>query len=446
MSAKPALLAILLAAPLVAALAPGGAPLASAAPEGSPEEEVHLACVAVASPRPETRAEGLGRLRAVLVAHPELAPRALPAVREVLRLRGPEDRSRAVALLSSVDHAETRRLWLERLDPSEDDRVLEAAVAGGDRGAYPEAELALAERVRRAATPLHRALALEALGGHGGPVARLLLTTPRPGAGWVEESCRALGLGRQPREVAVPALLPLLEHEDVAPRAHAWEALVHLSGRNLPPTRSAWEAWWNGGRPEAEPPAPPAAPGARYEAPEPAHVPTYYGVRLARPRTRVAFCIDMSSSMWGEPTDRARATLARTIREMPTTYAFDVIAFHENVMPWGDRLVRAHPVQKHKAIEWIHSFETVSYTNIYDAVASAFRYGDGARLDAVFLLSDGAANRGRHRRPDDVVEAIAELSRRRVPVHTIGVGEEAFPLLRRIATATGGLFIDAFDH
>ena len=63
----------------------------------------------------------------------------------------------------------------------------------------------------------------------------------------------------------------------------------------------------------------------------------------------------------------------------------------------------------------------------------------------MFLLSDGAPNRGRYRRDDQVVAGIAALSRRRIPVHTIGAGEEVFPLLRRIADATGGRFADAFD-
>jgi hypothetical protein len=96
--------------------------------------------------------------------------------------------------------------------------------------------------------------------------------------------------------------------------------------------------------------------------------------------------------------------------------------------------------------------ETLSYTNLYDAVETAFGYaglGDrpaerSMRLDAVFLLSDGAPNRGRYRREARGVEAIAALSRRRIPVHCVAAGEEVFPLLKAIAAITGGRFVDAF--
>ncbi len=70
---------------------------------------------------------------------------------------------------------------------------------------------------------------------------------------------------------------------------------------------------------------------------------------------------------------------------------------------------------------------------------------DPVVLDAVFLLSDGAPNRGRHRTDDRVVKHIGLLSKRDVPVHTIGAGEKVFDLLKRIARETGGTFVDAFE-
>jgi hypothetical protein len=157
--------------------------------------------------------------------------------------------------------------------------------------------------------------------------------------------------------------------------------------------------------------------------------------------------------MYGRGIDQARRELEATLRDLPSSYAFDVIAFNENVFPFAAGLVNAHPVTKHRALAWIHALETISYTNLYDAVETAFGYGgigkravpDPRRLDAVYLLSDGAPNRGRYRRDDRVVAAIAALSERRIPVHAIAAGEEVFPLLRRIAGATGGVFVDAFE-
>jgi hypothetical protein len=290
---------------------------------------------------------------------------------------------------------------------------------------------------------------LEALGAVGGPAAGLLLSTARPGADWIEDSGRALGLGRWDDPSAVPALLELLSHPDPAPRVHAWEGLARRTGRRLPASRPAWEEALR----SPAPPPPPEADPERYEAADSPHVPTYYGIPIPRPRSRVVFCLDVSQSMWGDGIDSARRHLAHTLKDLPTTCAFDVVLFNERVMPWSGRLVAAHPVRKALAIEFLEAQETVSYTNLYDAVEQAFSYAgrgrrpaaDPVRLDAVFLLSDGAPNRGRYRRDDEVVEGIAALSERRTPVHTIGAGEEVFPLLRRIAAATGGRFADAFE-
>jgi hypothetical protein len=157
--------------------------------------------------------------------------------------------------------------------------------------------------------------------------------------------------------------------------------------------------------------------------------------------------------MYGQGIDQAKRELGVTLRDMTTAHLFDVIAFNAEVMPWAGRLVRAHPVAKARALAWVARLEPTSYTNVFDAVEAAFQYmgrgrkpsAETARLDAVFLLSDGAPNRGRWHHPDQVVREIAALSQRQVPVHTIGAGEEVFPLLRAIAEATGGTFVDAFE-
>ncbi len=94
-----------------------------------------------------------------------------------------------------------------------------------------------------------------------------------------------------------------------------------------------------------------------------------------------------------------------------------------------------------------------SFTNLYDAVETAFQYGGRGRhpsvtplrLDAVFVLSDGAPNRGRYHVPTQLVAGIAALSGRTVPVHTVGAGEQVMALLRQIAAVTGGTCIEATD-
>jgi hypothetical protein len=166
----------------------------------------------------------------------------------------------------------------------------------------------------------------------------------------------------------------------------------------------------------------------------------------------VVFCLDVSQSMWGEGLDQARKHLASTLAEFPTGYRFEVVCFNETVSSWAGRLVPAHPVQKARALAFLDGQKAVSFTNLYDAVETAFEVagrgprpsGEPQRLDAVFVLSDGAPNRGRYVLDDQVVSGIAALSAGTVPVHTVGAGESVFPLLRRIAAATGGRFADAF--
>ena len=413
------------------------------------------------SETPRRRA-ALDELVAAAREEPALGGRALPALREILRLRGPEERAVAVRALPVLAGEEAAGLWLKALAQEDDDeRVLAAAVDGAaDRTGDALLVRALVQRSGDAkATPAQRGLALEALGAMGGPGADLRLFLPRPGAEWVEESCRALGLLRRGGTEAVPHLIALLGHPDTCPRIHAWEALTRLTKKALGPDRAAWEAWWRaqqeGAKPVAGGPEAGPNPDDRYAPPPSPHTPRFYGIPLPKrgAESRIVFCLDVSQSMYGPPLDRSRLELQTTLKECTTSYRFDVIAFNENVLPWAGRLVRAHPVQKARCIDWFLNLEPTSYTNLYDSVELAFGYGgrgrraveNPERLDAVYLLSDGAPNRGRHLQPDPIVKAVTELSQGDVPVHTIGAGEAAFDLMKRIAAATKGTFVDAFE-
>jgi hypothetical protein len=283
-----------------------------------------------------------------------------------------------------------------------------------------------------------------------------VLAAPVPGGDWLGESCRAHALGRRGGLASVPPLLEILDHADRAPRVAAWESLTRITGQRLPPTKEAWAAWWaaRDGAPGSAP-APAAAGSDRYRSPPPVHVPRHYGIPLPRPVEggHVVFCLDLSQSMYGRALDAARRELVATVKDLTTRHAFEVVAFNEHVTAWAGRLVRAHPIVKARLVDWIQATEPLSYTNLYDAVETAFGYAgrgrhpaaEPSRLDAVFLLSDGAPNRGRYRDPARIVPAVVALAEGRVPVHTIGAGDEAFPLLRAIADATGGTFVNAFE-
>lgn len=433
--------------------------VSAARAEGDAQERLRRASGLLRSPRPGHRSEGLTLLEGL--ADTEMTPEATRALVDVLRRRPPEEGARAVALLARTPGDDARAHWLDALDGDAPVAIFLAALeAAPARAADGRAQRVLLDRVRADRDdPATRALALEALGRMGGGAARLLLSRPvGEDEPWLLAAARARGWGHIGGRASIEPLLALLAHDDPAVRVHAWEGLVAVSGQALPAEAGPWRAWWEAGGAFLEAPAPRSDPeddpGARYrdEAPEPAHVPHYYGIPISRPRSHVVFCLDVSQSMYGRGIDQARRELTRTIKDLPTSYAFEIVAFNENVTPRRGCLEPAHPVVKHRALAWLAERETISYTNLYDAVEAAFGYGGLGReaaeqatwLDAVFLLSDGAPNRGRYRRDDKVVEAIAALSQRRIPVHAIAAGEEVFPLLQRIAEATGGRFVDAF--
>jgi hypothetical protein len=448
---------LLPAACLVAALLAAGP---GRAEEEARERPLSAVLSGLGAPRPATRRAALARLEALVARGTDPGAQAVRPLADVLRRRPADEAARAVALLARLDDSRARRLWLDALDPALDPRVFGAAVdAAAFRRGDADAMKALLQAARDGASgeAARWALVLEALGASGCPAAGLILTRPLPAEGWLPAAGRALGLARLGGRASGEALVVLLGHPHAAVRVHAWEGLVALTRETLPVDQGVWQAWF-ASHPDAlrgacAPPAPAPAEGDRYAEPPPVHVPHYYGIPIDRPRSRVVFCLDVSQSMWGHGIDHARAELGRALEAFPTTYAFEVIAFNERLLPFAGALLPAHPVVKARALAWLDALETISYTNLYDAVETAFghagigeRVADATgRLDAVFLLSDGAPNRGRYRRDDRVVAGIAALSRRRIPVHTIGAGEEVFPLLRRIADATGGRFADAFD-
>ena len=438
------------------------APTPSAAGGEALVDSLSRVRAALVSPEAALRERGFGELEACLARDAAACGGALEALKEVLRLRSGAERARVARLLLKLPGDETAATWWSLLDPlkEDDDRVLGAAIeAVSDRASDP----ALARRLLDAARDprldgWRRALAVEALGGLDSPAAPLVLFNPRPGADWVEESCRALALGRRGRADCIAPLIGLLPHAEAPPRVHAWEMLVQLTHQDLPLERGAWAAWWESqhGRLPAVPAAPQAGPGVDpYRPPAAAHIPRYYGVPVRAKGTscHVVFCLDMSASMKDHGIGPARRHLADTLREFTTHASFDVVAFNENVLPFAGRLQRAHPITKARAIRWLDAIVPKAYTNIYDAVETAFQYaGLGRtpsltpeRLDLVFLLSDGAPNRGRYHVADQVLAGIAALSDRKVPVHTIGAGETVLPLLHDIAAATGGTFQQALD-
>ena len=63
--------------------------------------------------------------------------------------------------------------------------------------------------------------------------------------------------------------------------------------------------------------------------------------------------------------------------------------------------------------------------------------------DELFIISDGAPNRGRWQLPRDVIREIKKLNRKGIPMHTVSVvrvvdGDDHIDLLKTIAEQNGG--------
>ena len=90
-------------------------------------------------------------------------------------------------------------------------------------------------------------------------------------------------------------------------------------------------------------------------------------------------------------------------------------------------------------VRHLPTIEIKSYTNIFDSMEKALKM----EPDEIFLISDGAPNRGRFRLPRDILREIKELNRKKVRINTISVvrvvdGDEHIGLLKDIAEAHGG--------
>lgn len=413
-----------------------------------------LATRALQADTDDARTTALQALAGHLEGLPEGVREVLPILGRLLREGRVPARLEVLRTVAASSDEVATAFLLTRLDPEVEGHArVWAAVFDhlGARRSDPRVARRLLADLRATTSPTKRALNLEACGALQGPLVRGTLHRAHPDETWVEAAGRARGLARQVDRDSLEVLVGLLRHTHAAVRTAAWEGLVARTGQALRRTPEVWEAWWKQG-------APVAAQGTRYDgAPAHAdgggHTPHYYGVPIKRPRARVVFCLDTSQSMYGDGISFAREHLRTTLADLHGTQGFEIIAFHKDLNAFADRVVRAHPVHKWRAIHWLDELETIAYTNLYDAAELAFGHAgrgprardDAAALDMIFLLSDGSPNRGRFRVAKRIIKHLGALAGDTLPVHTIGVGRRDEALLRGIAEACGGTYVDVVE-
>ena len=244
---------------------------------------------ALGARKADDRVQGLIQLASLVEKDPHECRRCLSKLRDVLRMRGPDERRLAIGLLLRLRNPGADDTWLERLRLKKEahGQVLTAAVdavrARIEEPAF--VQRLVTEAMAPRCDPARKALLMECIGYADHPAARLMLTTSPPGEPWVVAAGRALGLGKRRIPRRVPPLIDLLEHESWAPRIHAWESLWRITGRPFPPQAKPWRDWWNG-RKDKNAPISKADPktGERYAPAKPQHTPHYYTIPIPRPR------------------------------------------------------------------------------------------------------------------------------------------------------------------
>lgn len=244
---------------------------------------------------------------------------------------------------------------------------------------------------------------------------------------------------------SIPVLLTRVEKETGRLEADLDEALFRLTSRRGL-TKVGWENWWRSNRDKHQ--LPPlelvVRPNTdRVQAGRSAATVAYFDIPLVS--KRVAFLVDVSGSMAARiGTDRkhtrldeARRELAHVFAAIPEDSLCNLIVYETTVKPVWETLRPARPMQKDELRKAIEPLKPGGGTNIHDALEQAFRDQD---VDTIYLLTDGEPSAGAITNVDDLAAEVQRWNRvRQVVIHTIGIGVDG-PLLKRLATESGGQY------
>ena len=368
--------------------------------------------------------------------------KAFTTLKRFLRSRANgEERALAVKALARLKHPRVYDLLLDRLEKERDDRVLKAT-AEVFRLAPPKLAEPLARRIQAADDPMHRAALLRVLGALPGPEARRRIRLRATMADdWCPRATAVIALRRDRGDAALKPAVALLDSSDPALLTAAIETLVYHTGKKFGRDPIAWKTWWNtrGAVGSVEKAIEEARGERRTFARDPERktiAGTFFGIPIKGPK--VCFVFDTSASMrYKLPI--AFEQLSRSIKSLPSTAMFDVVFFNEHAWPWRGRLSHADPVTKRQLIDHLKTIEIKSYTNLFDSVEKAL----AMNVDEIFVISDGAPNRGRKQFPRDIRRELKKLNTRATRIHTVSVvrvvdGEEHIELLAGIASDHNG--------
>lgn len=277
------------------------------------------------------------------------------------------------------------------------------------------------------------------------------------------------------------ALIERAKKEEGVLQRNFFVGMARIVQESVPATIEAWESWWKANRDdlikkfsEREGNGLPLE-----DDPQDVLIETHQGSSsfygITTDSKHIIYVVDVSGSMSADSKDPgkensdpdakkridiAREELKKAIMGLTSKEGdergeatFNIVIFATTVTVYKPgKMVEATAEAKKAALKWIdENVVPTDLTNIFDAIEQAFNIvsatSDAKNLkkgaDTIFLMTDGAPNRGKFFEPDLILKEVKRMNAtRKITIHTIGVGEGHFaPLLQNLAAQNGGQYI-----
>jgi HEAT repeat protein len=298
---------------------------------------------------------------------------------------------------------------------------------------------------------------------HAGDGARALLIAALGDPAWQVRHAAARELRALPYAAeSAEALIAALEREEElgAARALLVAALEETTGMRFGDRPADWRRWWSE-RPADWRPAEKRAERAAGDENGARTAVAWHGLPVdAR---RVVFVIDNSGSMRDElPADaegrpqtkrtRVDAELARVVAALPAEVEANLLLFSDGVEAWREQLAPLKAKDRDALLAWYAARPPRGATNLLSGLLAAL---EDPRVEAIYLLSDGAPSAGEQIFRELVLERVRERQRYAAArIHTAAFlgdakGEAAERrieqhrrFLRELAEASGGRAVE----
>lgn len=278
-------------------------------------------------------------------------------------------------------------------------------------------------------------------------------------------------------EEAMPQVFKLFAQDgSLRVRGEAWRALSRLSREDLPADPAAWKEWWT-----RESAADPAKWGAIFPSVRGGALRPAYFFRIPLITDRVCFVLDVSGRMedaWAidfdaerkkEPPERTpnffsvktrwqlvMAHLSECLKTLPDGVDVAVVCYSHDVKPYPEermRFVKNGKQAREKLLAYVDGVERSGTTAMYEGLKTAWGFLKGGSVEAnledgcdtIVFVTCGQPTEGELKdRPDRIRDEVWRASfLRRMTVHTVGLHNHAYDLLKSMARDSGGLYVHA---